>query len=79
MAQAAERMSEFEHNQVIEPCNVDALVKAIQQFEQKAIKGILSESNIQKVRENYIREHTAMELVRMVNLDCTKNTRDSFS
>lgn len=67
MAQAADRMSEFEHNQVIEPCNAEALIQAIQKFKSNKLRGVVSAKNIQQVKKQYIRENTAQELIQMVN------------
>lgn len=66
MAQAAERMNEFEHNQVIEPCSSNALVKAISFSIKEGYIKSLSEKNIEMINRHYIRENTAEVLIDMV-------------
>lgn len=60
--QAAERLSEFEHNSVIPPCDVDALVATLRKLAQLPEIHVLRLKNRQKIEREYIREEAAKKL-----------------
>lgn len=60
--QAAERLSEFEHNSVIPPCDVDALVATLRKLALEPELHELHLKNRQKIEREYIREEAAKKL-----------------
>lgn len=62
-AQAAEKLAEFSHNQVIQPCDAKALSKAITDVKKDANKQSLCLDNREKIKKYYIREESAKCLV----------------
>lgn len=65
--EAAELLSNFEHYQLIPPCDADALVSAIRAYGNKPCKGKLSMANRESIRAQHIREQTAKRLITAVD------------
>ncbi|WP_157980761.1 glycosyltransferase [Aliidiomarina taiwanensis] len=61
--QAAEKLGEFNNNQVIPPNDANALVEAIKAVKECGEINKLSKQNRQQIEEHYIRENTARKLI----------------
>lgn len=60
--QAVETLKEFEHNKVIEPCNVETLVEVLQSINLDEISQ-LSIFNKNKIKQEFIREDSVRQLI----------------
>lgn len=67
--QAVETLSMFDNNQVVNPCDVAALVKVIKTYGRSRGNIKLSHSNREKINSEYIREDAAKTLVDSINFE----------
>lgn len=61
--QATRQLQEFRNNEIIEPCDVEALVKAIKKAALKEDISTISIENREKIKQQFIRENTAKKLI----------------
>lgn len=67
--QAVETLSAFENNQVVQPGDVTALVKAIKLYGDDKGGGGVSQGNRSKINSEYIREDAARQLVESISVE----------
>src|SRR5690606_15952305 len=64
---AAALLKGFEHHRLIPPCDVDALVAAIKEYDGGACKRKLCLANRERVGSRHIREKSAEQLVQTIS------------
>lgn len=64
--EAANALKRFEHHRLISPCDVDALVSAIKDYEKNHDRKKISRANRNRIQAEHIREDSAEHLVQRI-------------